>query len=218
MAISLGSWQQFSNNLMQDFQTQYGAQSSVLNYLTGILKPMLEAGGQGFSPQTLAAMRTGAADTTAQQYQNAAKALQTRQAVNGGAGLPSGVNAQQQEELAQAAAGQNATAQENISMANEQQRERNLEFGTNALMGIAGEQNPLGYAGAADNAGRTQADIENANTQQDANSFTGSFKKGIGSSLGSLVGTVGTMGLGGVSSMLSGGGFGEGAQGALYGG
>jgi hypothetical protein len=217
MSISTSPWQDFGSKLMTDFQTQYGNQSSLLSYLTGVLQPMIAMGGQGFNAQTLAAMRTGAADTTSTQYQNAAKSLQQNQALTQEAGLPSGVAEQQKEELAASGAQANAGAQENITLANEQERENNLKFATNALFGVAHEEDPLGFAGAADSAGNTEANIENANTQQKANSFTGSFEKGLGGSLGSAVGSLATGGIGGAASVLNGGTFGQGATSALYG-
>ena len=209
MSISLSPWKSFSTNLMQDFQTQYASNTALLNYLTGIFKPMVEAGGLGFNAQTLAAMRTGASDTTATQYQNAEKALQQNQALTQEAGLPSGVAEQQKEELAAAAAGQGATAQQNITLANEQQRQRNLEFATQGLSDVARQQNPLGYAAAADSAGNTEASLENANTQADANSFGGMLKRGLASGITKIA----TGGLGGALS----GDFSSGITSALYG-
>lgn len=213
MPLSTSTWQNFGSGLMKDFQTQYGNQSDVLNYLSGILKPMVEAGGQGFSPQTLAAMRTSAGDTTATSYQNAQKALQTRQAVTGTPEVASGVNAQQAEQLAAAGASQGATAQENITLANEQQREKNLEFATGGLLSVSQQENPLGFAGAANQAGDVAANIENANTTASANSFGGSLAKGLGSSIGSGIGKLATGGVGGVLS----GDPQQGISSALYG-
>ena len=213
MSISTSPWQDFGSKLMTDFQTQYGNQSSLLSYLTGVLQPMIAMGGQGFNAQMLAAMRTGAADTTSTQYQNAEKALQQRQAINGDASLPSGVAAQQKEQLAAAGASADAGAQNNITLANEQQREKNLDFATNALFGVAHEENPLGYAGEANATGNTEANIENANTNQNANSFGGSFKRGLGGSLGSGLGKLATGGMGGALSGDTQAGF----TSALYG-
>src|ERR1700693_4538937 len=60
----------FDSQLMSIFNQQYATQKSSLAYLPGKMQPIIDAGGTGYDPATLASMRTSATDTNAQQYQN----------------------------------------------------------------------------------------------------------------------------------------------------
>lgn len=55
---------------------------------------------QGYSPEALAALRSRTIEGTVTNYANAAKTVNANLAARGGSVLPSGVNAQIQEELA----------------------------------------------------------------------------------------------------------------------
>src|SRR5450631_4191606 len=58
----------FDSQLMTIFQAQYGKQSAITDYLTKQMEPQISAGGQGYSAQDLAAMRTSATDTISNQF------------------------------------------------------------------------------------------------------------------------------------------------------
>lgn len=204
--INTSPWVNFGQTLMRDFQTQYGNNSQVLNFLRDSLMPIIKLGGRGFGNEALTAMRTAATDTTAQQYQNAQKALQNQQAQNGDPNLPSGVAEQQKEQLAEGGARFDANAQNQITLANEQQKENDFWNATQGLMGVAQGYNPLGYAGAANQAGQTAADIETANAKMmeaQGGGFMGSLKRGLGAGLSKFL----TGGFSNLGTVLSGGGI-----------
>lgn len=194
----------FASQLMSAFSTQFKGQSDLLNYVQNNLKDIVNRGGVGFDNSTLTSMRTSATDTTSIQMQNAQKALQQRQAINGDADLPSGVAAQQSAQLATAAATQNAQEQNQININNGQLKQQSYWTAISGLNNVAGQMNPLGYAGAGTSADNAVANLSEANTAANANSFTGSFMKGLGSSLGNSVGSVAGKGVPGFQSLYGG--------------
>src|SRR6185437_10021468 len=141
----------FNNQLMSLFQKQFASQQSTLQYLKDTFQPVISnaQAGNGFSPQALAAMRTGATDTLSTQFQNAQQALNQQLKTAGDANVPSGVTVGADMALLQEEARQNAAAQNNITLANQQQANSNLFNAANVLNGVAAQDNPLGYAGAA---------------------------------------------------------------------
>ena len=137
---------QFNTQMMSIFQQQFANQKSTLDYLKGKLQPMID-NPTGLSAQALAATRTSATDQIAGQYENAQRALNNQQALKSG-DLPSGVTAQLDAGLESDTAGAQSTAQNNITMQNEQLKNQNYWNSINALNGVAAQVNPLGYAGA----------------------------------------------------------------------
>src|SRR5450631_3545757 len=65
----------FDNTLQGIFSAQYGKQSAITDYLTQQMEPLISAGGQGYSSQALAAMRTSATDTLSNQFTGAQRAI-----------------------------------------------------------------------------------------------------------------------------------------------
>lgn len=137
----------FSSTLTSAFKTQFGNQQGVLSFLTSKLEPMLN-NPTGFSADTLATMRTQATEGTARSYGQAEQALHTAEASRGGNGLPSGVDAQLEALNANAGAAQNESSQQNITLADEQQKQANYKTALDALGGVAQMENPTGLAGA----------------------------------------------------------------------
>src|SRR5579872_6067159 len=86
----------FTNTLQQAYATNNASQQEKLNFLT----KQLESGvtnPQGYSPETLAAMRTQAEESAAQNNKNVMQAVNEKNATDGGASptaLPSGVQEQ----------------------------------------------------------------------------------------------------------------------------
>lgn len=210
MSINYSPWTNFGQQLMGDFQNQYGAQSGLLSFLMSSLKPFLTGGGQGFGNPALTTMRTGASDQNALDYQHAQQALQNNQIAQD-PGLPSGVVAQQRGALLQGKMAADANAQNNITLADEQQREANQWNATNALLGVSAGLNPLGYAGAAAEQGNTAAAQENANANMkraEQGGFGGMMKAGLGAGLGAALGGVGMGQLGSFASTIGSGNYG----------
>lgn len=170
----------FDNTLQGIFEAQYGKQSAITNYLTQQMEPLINEGGQGYSPQDLAAMRTSATDTLSNQFQGAERAANATEA----RGLPSGVNAQISGTLSGEEAQQQSAAQLGITEQNEQLKQQNYWNSINVLNGQAATLNPLGYSSSATSAGNSVAGLSNAVTA--ANGPT------LGAILGSIAGGAGT--------------------------
>lgn len=191
----------FTKTLQSMFQTQYGNQQNILNFLKDTLTPVIQRAeaGNGLSPEALTAMRTGATEQTASQFNNAQTATQELEAMHGGNGLPSGVNAQLTAANATAAANSGANAQRQITEYNSNIAQSNLWNGVNALNGLAAQENPLGYAASANSGSEgvaslsgAQSSLQNSITNANANSFGGQFMSSVGKGLaGGLTGTLG---------------------------
>lgn len=159
--------QQFDSQLMGIFQSQYGNQTNTLNFLKGQLQPIISKGGQGYSPQDLAAMRTQATDNLSQQFQGAQKAINATEQ----RGLPSGVNAQVSGSLMAQEAEQQAAAQNEITQANESLKNATYWQAINALNGNAVEANPLGYASSATSGNNAVSNLSQAVTAANGPTF-----------------------------------------------
>lgn len=195
------SWANFSNTLMGAFQQQYGAQSSIFNFLTSKYTDMIK-NPQGFSPAALSAMRGGAVDNLTKQFQNAKQAVNGQLSLNGGIGgdVKSGVASQIQGGLAGQQAGATAGALDNIEMANEQQKIDNQRFAEQGLNQVGVEENPTGFASqatsAADATGQLGSEYHATNDPGFLQTFGSSFASGLGKTLsgGNNSGSGGTKG------------------------
>jgi hypothetical protein len=204
----------FSKQLQSAFTSQYGAQSAITSFLTNKMESTM-SNPQGFGADALAAMRTSATDTNANQYQQAEAASQRTSFAQGGRDLPSGVDSQISGAIAASGAANNAASQNQITLQNEQQKQSNYWNAANSLSGTAATINPLGYAGAsssagssAASAGNSTASLSNANTNAASNSFLGKLGGSLASSLGSGIGSGLAGGLGTQMSTIGSGNFG----------
>lgn len=165
----------FTNTLMQSYQQQFGRQSQILDFLTKQMEPMIQ-NPQGFSPQALTAMRTGASDTNAMQFKNASQALNTQLTARGGAtDLPSGVDAQLRAGMAEAGAQNEAEAQNQITLQNEQLKQQNYWNAVNALSGNAAQFNPTGYANSATSGSQAVGDLGTAYKNSQSSQLLGAL-------------------------------------------
>src|SRR6185312_2155481 len=114
---------QFNQQLMGLFQQQFQNQQNQLNFLKGVMQPVITnaQAGKGFSDEALTAMRTGATDQLSSQFQNAQAALNQQLKTSGDANIPSGVTVGADTALLNEEAKTNAGAQNNITLANAQQ-------------------------------------------------------------------------------------------------
>ena len=189
--------QQFDSQLMTMMQAQYGKQSAITSYLTNQMTPQISAGGVGINPAALTAMRTSATDNVSNQFQGALKAAN---ASENQSGLPSGVNAQVDSSLLSQEAQTQAGAQQQITLANEQQRQQNYWNSINVLNGQAATENPLGYASAATAGTNAVANASQAVTAANQSQLLGA--------LGGIVGGVGgALVTGGMKNLGAGTGF-----------
>lgn len=142
----------FDQQLMGIFNQQYGKQSQVFNFLTGQMQNMVMAGGQGYSPDAIAAMRTSATDTNSQQTQNAQQAYANDVSARSGGSKLAGVSGavgSGEAAIAASGAAQEANSQNAITLANEQLKQQNYWNATNVLSGQEAVANPLGYSSGA---------------------------------------------------------------------
>lgn len=180
----------FNASLMNIFQQQFGKQTAIFEFIRSKMQPLMD-NPTGYSEEALAAMRTGATDQLSQSYDNATKALQAKQFASGSRELPSGVNDQLNAALLQAEASDKASAQNNITLQNENQKITNYWNALNALNGQQSVLNPLGYAGAATAGSNAVANLSQA--------VTASSQSGLMGMLGGVAGGAlqGSMGAGG---------------------
>jgi hypothetical protein len=168
--LKAGEQQQaaFNQRLQQMMEAQYGKQSAQIDFLNGILKPIV-ANPQGVSREDLTAMRTSASDSIAREGQNAKSAVAAAEAARGGGtGLASGVQAQLDEGVALSNAAQQSSAQNQITQYNENVKQSNFWNAINGLSGTAALLNPQSYAGEANQGSSALAGLGTAyyNTQQ----------------------------------------------------
>jgi hypothetical protein len=181
----------FTNTLQNAFAIQFGKQGAITDFLTSKLKPIIEAGGVGYGREALTAMRTGATDQLSTAYQNAQKTLQNKEFSRGGEDLPSGVNAQLDAELLNSEASDKATAQNNITLQNENQKQQTYWAALNGLSGNAATVNPLGYASSANQGSEAVAGLSQAVTASSQSQLLGALggiAGGAGSALGGYFG------------------------------
>jgi hypothetical protein len=174
----------FDTQLMGMMQQQYAKQSAITTYLTNQMTPQISAGGIGIAPNALAAARTQATDTLSTQYQGAMKSAASSEDQSG---LPSGVNAQIQSSLGSQEAQAQAGGQQQITLANEQQRQQNYWNSINVLNGQAATENPLGYANAATAGSGAVAGLSQAVTASNQSQLLGALG-GVASGVGSIIG------------------------------
>jgi hypothetical protein len=188
---------QFDQQLMTIFQAQYGKQSATLSYLQGKMQPIIDAGGQGYSPTDLTAIRTSVSDTNAQQYQNAQVALNNKIAAAGGSKLAgvAGATIESQAALGAAEAQQEAASQNAVTQQNEQLKQQNYWNAINVLNGTAAQENPLGYSSAATSGSNSVANLSQAYTQ--------SQQSGLMGALGGVIGGVAAGGTGSIGGKLA---------------
>jgi len=175
--------------LQGNYQKLFGKQQDALDFLGGKMRELI-SNPTGYSPDALTAMRSGATEGTARSYAQAEQALHNNMASRGGNGLPSGVDDQLEAENANAGAAQNVQSQNDITLANENQKQQNFWNAVNGYGKVADEENPIPYANSATGANVGVADMANA-FKGSQSGFWSSFKNAFGSSLGSTFGSFG---------------------------
>lgn len=185
----------FNTQLMGLFQQQFANQQNQLNFLKGVMQPVVTQAesGKGFSDAEEAAMRTTATDTLSTQFSNAKEALQQELKTSGSSNVPSGVTAGADLSLLTEEAKQQAAAQNTITLASAQQARSNLFNAANVLNGVAAQNNPNPIASEATGGSGTvaalsgsQSQLQNAITNANNSSFFGKLYQGLGSGLGNF--------------------------------
>lgn len=182
------SWwnSEMANELRSLFYNQYYKNTSALDFLNGKMRAMVN-NPTGYSPAALAAMRTGATENASNEFSHAQQALNAQEMAHGGEDLPSGVNAQLNAGLYAQEAAQKANAENQITLANEDQRQNNYWRGVQGLDTVAEQRNPNALLGESLNASAGVGGLVNAATNVNNSGFghmlEGSIAQGLGSEL-----------------------------------
>lgn len=187
----------FSQTLQQDYSEQFANQSQILDNLNAQLQPIVNEGPnqEGYSSEELAALGTEAIESNATGVNQAEKAIQAKENAAGGGTslLPSGVDAQINGQIASEAESNLSNERLGITTANYNQGRQNWQNALSGELSTAGEQNPLGYAGAGTSA-NSSAFNEADTIQQQSNQEFSDILGGIGSIVTGGVGNLDTTG------------------------
>ena len=190
----------FYQTLTKDYQAQFAGQKAVLDVMTAVFRPIFEAGPtqRGFAPEMEAAVRTEAKDYFGAASQQAQQAMGEAFAARGGGQIyiPSGAEEQIKGQAFTEAALAEAKAQTGITKANYEQGYNQWMAAANAMAGVAGLQNPVGYAGVATTAGENAmkgaVEAEKGGFWSAVGGILGgaaqSFAEGLGGSYGQKLG------------------------------
>jgi hypothetical protein len=138
-------------------QQTYAEDQALQQQFASIYSPILAKGPnqQGYSTEELEDLNAQAVEGTAENYEGAAKGVGEKLAAEGGGAnpLPSGAQAELQEEVANSAAGTESEEENQINQGNYAQGAANFAQATGALESEEGNLDPEGYENAATGAG-----------------------------------------------------------------
>lgn len=147
---------QFYQQGMQESQATFGEQQELLKQMEAVYSPILAKGPnqEGFSAAEKTALDAQATQGTATNYGEAARAVGENLAAEGGGNpLPSGSAEQVKEEVAAAAAGQEASEESQILQADYAQGYKEFSDAGASLSVASGQLNPAAFENAATSAG-----------------------------------------------------------------
>jgi hypothetical protein len=145
---------------------QYANQQAIYGPLSAQYESIFAKGPsqQGFSAGETEDLNAQAVEGTAENYQQAAKAVGEQTAAEGGGTnpLPTGAQTALKEEVATSAAGQESQEEQQIQQADYAQGRADWQTAGAGLAGIATGEDPLGFENAESTSGNT------ANTEANA--------------------------------------------------
>lgn len=203
---------QTSNYLSNMMQTQFAEQQGLLNNVLIPQLTQMATHPQGFGAGALAAMRSQAIGTIGTQMASQQRNLQNQFATQNMAGLGSGVEMGLSAGLTQQAVGQEATALQNIQIANAQAQMQQQQF---ALGGLGQASQLLGQA--PESAGLLNKSLGQQFTQQYNMSQQGGFWSNLARGVLTAAGTAVGAAVGGPLGMQAGAQAG-GALSGIFGG
>lgn len=172
----------FYRELHGAYGEQFGKFSSILSNLHDAWTPILNGGinQQGFSADERAARNSSAINSTATNYSHASQAVNEQLAARGGGNvaLPTGSVDAINAGIATNAAQDLSNKQNQIVQEDYATGRQNFLNAAGALSGVAGQENPLGFAGAAGNQG-DQAFKQATQINQENNSWKNDLIGGI---------------------------------------
>jgi len=141
---------------MQEYDQQqkqiFGENQALYAAVNSVLQPILSKGPnqEGYSTPELNALNAQAVEGTAENYEQAAKAVNENLAEEGGGGgLPSGAAEELKSQVATSAAEEESRQETEITGANYQQGRVNFQNAEEGEMAIASGENPTQYSSAA---------------------------------------------------------------------
>jgi len=135
-----------NNMLLATYKQSYAQEQAILGILTPQLEEMAKS-PEGFGATEYAALQAKIINDVGGQYSSVAKEAAREFATTNEAGLPSGVEAQVQGQIAAGAAGAVTGQTTNLAIANEELKQRQRDF---ALSSLAGQTSLLaGQTGTA---------------------------------------------------------------------
>lgn len=160
-----------AQTLQQSFNSRFAGQDAVLGKLNSALTPILAAGPNqpGFNPAEASALNSQALDTTAANYDSAARAASGQLAGRGGdSGLQSGVDSQIKATIASQAAKQLSGEQLGITQANYETGRQNYNTALAGTQALSGDYDPTKYGQLAGTQLNSAFDSANSIDQQKA--------------------------------------------------
>jgi hypothetical protein len=177
----------FAKQMITENSTVFGEQQSILTGLNAGFSKIIAAGPSqtGFSADQKNNLDTQVTESVAGNNAKAAKALGNNQAAMGGGDtfIPSGVKAQQNEQLAATALSTDSSLHSQVLQADYAQGNTNYNNAVTGEEGVANMLNPVGYSGAT-----TSADTGAAN---EANAIAASASAPFTAVMGALGGVAG---------------------------
>jgi hypothetical protein len=177
----------FYQQATEESEATFGEQQDLLKQMEAVYDPILAKGPTqpGFSGAEDEALNAQATQGTATAYSQAARAVGEQTAAEGGGNnpLPSGGETQLKEEVAESAAGQEASEKEQILQADYAQGYSEFENAGSSLAVASGELNPANYETAATGAG-SAAETTAAAINQEENSWEAPVLGAVGAAAG----------------------------------
>ena len=203
-AEDIQQMQQYDAQQAKVFQENQALYATV----NSVLQPILQAGPNqtGFSQTETNALNAQAVEGTAENYQNAARAVNENIAAEGGEGLPTGAAEQLRQEVANSAAGQQSAEETQIQEANYQQGRQNFQNAEEGELAIASGENPVSYSQAATGQSNAAGNEANAIAQENTSWINAAIGAG-GAILGGVARSGGFSGGGSGGGADAGGGF-----------
>jgi hypothetical protein len=180
----------FYQNGIEESKTAFSEQQALLAQMEAVYDPILAKGPNqmGYSQDELNDLNGQAVEGTANNYKQAATAVNEQLAAQGGGNIPltTGGQTQLKAEVASAAAQQQSSEEEQIQQAGYAQGYNEFTQATSALATASGELNPTAYENAATGAGSAAATTANQIAQEN-NSWINAAIGAAGSIGGAVV-------------------------------
>ena len=186
----------FFGQLMSSYQQNFGNQQAIFSSIRDALSPIMHAGPDqmGFSAAENAALTGNAINATAAGARNAQ--VIAASSAGGNTGVTTGGQKQLEAAIASGATQNLSRNLNEINLANAATGRQNFFNAEAGLSGLASLENPIGYAGAANNAGgqafNEATQIQNMKNQEQADiggaitGLAGGLLPSIGKGLGNL--------------------------------